>query len=56
MAEKIVAPYSNKDIVEIIKQALVDGTIATNYAPLEDDETYVLKIVNGAIVLVKEEE
>lgn len=56
MAKQIVPPFSKDDILEIIKDAILNGTICSQTQVLEDDETYTLKVVNGAIVLVKDEE
>ena len=55
MAKLIVPPFSKEDIVEIIKEAILNGTIASEQTTIEDDETYTLKIVNGEIVLIKDE-
>ena len=52
----IVPPFSKEDIVKIIQEALLNGTIASEKATIADNKTYVLKIVNGAISLVEEVE
>lgn len=50
----ITSPFNKKEIVEIIKQAILDGTIASEHQVLDDEKTYVLKVVNGEIALVEE--
>lgn len=53
--KQYVPPFSKEDIVNIIKEAIANGTIASDNKPLEDDETYTLKVSSGKVVLVKDE-
>lgn len=54
MAKLRVPPFSKDDIVEIIKDAIIDGTIASETTRVDDTKTYFLKLVNGKITLVED--
>ena len=52
----IVPPFSKEEIVEIIKEAIKTGTIASETQVVEDDKSYTLKLVNGDVVLVEDQD
>ena len=57
MPEKVIVPPFNKqDIIDIIKEAIVNGTITTQHQAIDKTKTYTLKLAAGDIVLVEDQD
>jgi len=52
--ELLVPPFSKEDIISIIRNALLNGTITSDKQFIDDTKTYVLKVDKGELKLVEE--
>ena len=51
----LVPPFNKDDIVKIIQEAILNGTITSEKTTIDPTKTYVLKIDKGEIALVEEQ-
>ena len=51
----IVPPFTKEEIVEIIKEAVANGTISSERQFIDKTKTYTLKVDKGDVVLVEDE-
>lgn len=54
--KQYVPPFSKDDIVEIIKEAVKNGTICSEKQAVDNTKTYTLKLDKGNIKLVEDVE
>lgn len=52
--ETIVPPFSKEDILAIVREGILNGTITSEKQVLDDTKTYVLKVDKGELKLVEE--
>lgn len=49
-----VSPFSKEDILAIVKEGILNGTITSEKQVLDNTKTYVLKVDKGELKLVEE--
>ena len=52
MPELRVPPFSKQDIIDIIREAVANGTISSPTQVIDNTKDYTLKVVKGEVVLV----
>ena len=54
MPELRVPPFSKQDIIDIIREAVANGTISSPTQVIDNTKDYTLKVVKGEVVLVED--